>query len=176
MAKEADRVLLGHIGAAHGIRGEVVVVTYTAEPEAIAGYGPLEDEAGSAKFALTVVRTSGKGLICRVAGISDRNAAEALRGTGLYLPRSRLPPPQAEEFYLADLIGLVAVDSEGRTIGSVVAVQNFGAGDLVEIRLAGTRRSEFLPFTKVCVPLVDLDGGRIVVAPPDGWLDADASD
>ena len=159
-------ILLGHISSAQGIRGEVVIKTYTAEPEDIAAYGPLLDEAGNRTFDLTVVRVAKKGVIARVAGITNCNAAEALRGTKLFVPRDRLPEPEADEVYHADLIGLEAVDADGNVVGEVVAIQNFGAGDLLEIRLAGKRRTEFIPFDDHFVSEVDVTVGRVTVVMP----------
>src|SRR5688572_13949524 len=106
---EQRRVLLGHIAGAHGIRGAVLVRSYTAEPAAIAGYGALETEDGSARYVLSVEGATAKGLICRIAGVGDRTAAEALKGVALYVARDRLPPPDAGEYYHADLIGLAVV-------------------------------------------------------------------
>ena len=176
MSSPRHRILLGHIGQAQGIRGEVVVHAHTAMPEDIAAYGPLSDAGGTRTIALTVLRTSKKGVVCRIAGVTDRTAAEALRGTELYVDRDRLPAPTDEEFYHADLIGLAAVDGAGQPIGRVVAMQNFGAGDLVEIELAGTRRTELVPFSKQCVPRIDLAQRRLVVVMPEDQADDDDDD
>lgn len=157
------RVLLGRITSAHGIRGEVAVLTFTGEPGAIADYGPLEDAEGRRQIELQVVRVTDKGVVARIKGIADRTGAEALKGLELWIARDRLPQPDSGEFYHADLIGLVAVGEAGQRIGEVVAVQNYGAGDLIEIRLAGSRRTELLPFTDAFVPEVDLALRRIVV-------------
>ena len=160
-------ILLGHFGAAHGIRGEVVVKTLTADPADVVAYGPLHDAGRTRTFALTLLRVTPKGAICRVADVGDRTQAEALRGIDLYVDRDRLPAPAEEEFYHADLIGLAAETADGRAFGRIVAVQNFGAGDLLEIRpAAGGRDTVFLPFTRACVPLVDVAAGRVVVVPP----------
>lgn len=176
MTSPSTRVLLGHISDAQGIKGEVVVHTHTADPEDIGAYGPLSDAEGKRTFSLTVLRVSKRGVVCRIAGVTDRTQAEALRGTELYVDRNQLPAPDDEEFYHADLIGLTVVDASGQAVGTVVAVQNFGADDLIEIRLAGTSQTEFLPFTKACVPVVDLAGGRIVIAPPTAISEDDATD
>lgn len=159
-------ILLGHISTAQGIRGEVVIKSYTDAPEDIAAYGPLLDETASRTFDVTVVRVAKKGVIARIAGITDRTAAEALRGTKLFIPRDRLPEPEEDEVYHADLIGLEAVTADGEVVGEVVAVQNFGAGDLLEIRLAGKRRTEFVPFDEHFVPEIDLEAGRVTVVMP----------
>lgn len=160
------RILLGQIVTAHGIRGEVLVRSYAADPADIASYGPLSDESGKRQFQLCIVRVTDKGVIARVDGIADRTAAEALRGQSLFISRSKLPNAGASEFYHADLIGLDAVRPDGSRFGTVRAVHNFGAGDLLEITLADGASSEFVPFTDACVPRVDLDTGTITVIPP----------
>lgn len=166
-----DRLLLGHISAAHGIRGDVLIKTHTGAPEAIGGYGPLFDESGGRSIVLERVRVTPKGVVAHIAGVGDRNAAEALKGTRLYVPRERLPPAEEGEFYHVDLIGLQAVDRTGAAIGTVVAVENFGAGDLVEIRLTGSGRTVLIPFTDARVPEVDLVARRLVIDVIPGLLD-----
>jgi 16S rRNA processing protein RimM len=159
-------ILLGHISTAQGIRGEVVIKSYTADPEDIAAYGPLLDETGTRAFVITVVRVTKKGVIARIGGVSDRNAAEALRGAKLYIPRDRLPETEEDEVYHADLIGLEAVTTDGEVVGEIIAVQNFGAGDLLEIRLAGQRRTEFVPLDAHFVPQIDMDTGKVTIVMP----------
>jgi 16S rRNA processing protein RimM len=163
---KTNRVLLGRISAAHGIRGEVLIKTFTEAPESIGAYGPLGDEAGTRTFEFASVRVTPKGVVARIKGVTDRNAAEALRGTSLYVDRDQLPAATGAEFYHADLIGLAAVDSEGKTIGEIIAVHDFGAGDLIEIRLAGSGRTELVPFTDDAVPEVDISARRAVVIIP----------
>jgi 16S rRNA processing protein RimM len=163
VAAEGKRILLGRIAAAHGIRGEVLVKAFTERPEDIAAYGPLDD-GGGRTFKLKVVRVTPKGdVVARVAGIGDRTAAAALKGVALYVARDRLPPPDDGQFYHADLIGLAAVDPEGRPVGEVIAVYNHGAGDLLEVRLADTGNTELVAFTDAFVPEVDLKSRRVVV-------------
>lgn len=169
----ARRVLLGHITGAHGIRGAVLVRSYTAEPGAIADYGPLEDEAGQETFTLSVEGATAKGIICRVAGVGDRNGAERLKGVALYVPRDRLPPAEDGEYYYADLVGLAAVTETGAALGEVVAVLNYGAGDILEVRPDGVKRTDLYPMTEAVVVGVDLAGGVVVIAPPD---EVDAGD
>ncbi len=166
--KQADerRILLGQITAAHGIRGDVIVRTYTGDPVDIASYGPLTDKAGGRPLSLSILRVSDKGVVVRVKGVTDRNGAEALRGRELYVARSKLPKANEAEYYHADLIGLRAVLDDGREFGRVIAVQNFGAGDLLEIKLSDGGDVEFIPFTNACVPEVDLGAGQLVVVPP----------
>lgn len=168
------RVCVGVVTGAHGVRGAVRLKSFTAEPEDVAGYGPLEDERGERRFALRIVG-SGKGvLLATIAGIDDRDRAEALRGLRLYLPRSALPPAGEEEYYHADLIGLEAVLPDGAALGTVRAVHDFGAGDTLEIERA-SGPPVMVPFTRAVVPVVDLDAGRLVVDPPPGLLDEAAS-
>lgn len=162
----SKRILIGEITTVHGVRGEIVVRSYAAEPVRLADYNPLEDEAGRTLPALSVVRETPKGLVCRLQGLADRTAAEKLRGTKLYIPRNRLPPAEAGAYYHADLIGLSAVSPEGQPIGTIVAVENFGAGDLIEIRLEGQTATEYVPFADAFVPEVDVAAGRAVVLMP----------
>jgi 16S rRNA processing protein RimM len=162
-----DSVLLGRIVGAHGLRGEVLLHAYTATPEDIGAYGALTDAAGRRSFAILSVRSTPKGVVARIEGVDDRTAAETLKGVELYLPRERLPAPTAEgEFYHADLIGLDALDPDGKTIGKIVAVENYGAGDLLEICLAGSGKSELIPFTEAFVPHVDVAAGHVVMIMP----------
>lgn len=168
-------VLLGHISGAHGIKGEVVIKSYAEVPENVSAYGTLSDEAGERVFVIQSLRSSKKGLIARIEGVVDRDDAEALAGTKLYVARRALPDlADAGEYYVSDLIGLVAVDQDGRVVGHVVAVQNYGAGDLIEIGLDGTRETELLPFEERYVPIVDIPGGRVVIKMPAS--DEEASD
>ena len=161
-----DRILLGRIAGAHGIRGEVLIKTFTAAPENVGAYGPLSDESGTRIFKLKSVRATPKGVVARLQGVDDRNGAEALKGIALYIERDRLPAAAEGEFYHADLIGLAAVDGDGKPIGEIVAVQNYGAGDLLEIRLAGSSKTELVPFTDAAVPEVDIAARRVVVVMP----------
>jgi 16S rRNA processing protein RimM len=173
-ADQPTRILLGRIAGAHGIRGEVLVHTFTEVPENIGAYGALADASGARQFKIKVVRVTPKGVIARVAGFADRNGAEALKGVELYVERARLPAAADGEFYYADLVGLTSVDTDGKTIGSIVAVQNFGAGDLLEIRLSGSSKTELVPFRDAFVPEVDLAARRAVVVLPSSMPDDDA--
>jgi 16S rRNA processing protein RimM len=168
-----QRVLLGHIIGAHGIRGAVLVRSYTADPEAIADYGPLEDEGGSKRYELAVEGVTAKGLICRVRGVGDRTQAEKLKGVALHVARDRLPPPDEGEYYYADLVGLAAVTDAGAALGKVVAVVNYGAGDILEVRAGAESRTALFPMTEAVVLRVDVVGGTIVIAPPE---EVDAGD
>jgi 16S rRNA processing protein RimM len=168
MSKEAKRVLLGRIVTVHGIRGEVVIDSYTAAPEDIGAYGPLQTKDGAREFVVKTARATPKGgVVARLAGIDDRNAAEALRGTELYALRDQFPPAEEGEYYYEDLAGLRAEDEAGNVIGKVLAVQNYGAGDLLEVRLTGQQVTELIPFVDAYVPVVDIAGGRVVVIMPE---------
>jgi 16S rRNA processing protein RimM len=163
-----DRICVAEIGGAHGISGEVKLKAFTADPMAVKDYGMLESEDASARFEIEALRPAKGHLIARLRGIGDRDAAKRLAKLRLYVPRTRLPPPAAEEFYHADLIGLTAVAADGTEVGTVIAVHDFGAGDILELRPAAGGPSLMLPFTDVFVPVVDIAGRRIVVAPPAG--------
>lgn len=168
---ETKRVLLGEVGSAHGIRGDVIVRSYTADPEDIAAYGALETGDGKPLPKLTVVRAIDRGVIVRFAGIGDRNGAERLKGTQLWIARDRLPAAADGEYYHFDLTGLDAFAPDGTAIGHVIGVENFGAGDLLEVRLVGSRQTEYFAFTNAVVPEVDIAGGRLVIVRP-AYLDA----
>jgi 16S rRNA processing protein RimM len=159
-----DLVLLGVFGAPHGVRGEIRLKSYTADPAAIASYGPLTTEDGRI-FELVSVRPQKDVLIARVKGLASRDAAQALTHVKLYAPRDRLGEAEEDEFFHADLVGLRAETADGETLGTVVALHNFGAGDVLEIR-PGRGQSILLPFTKEVVPVVDIPGGLMVVVPP----------
>lgn len=164
-----EPILVGRIGAAHGIKGEVRLKSFTDPAEAIADYGPLALPDGR-RLTIERMRPQGEMLVVKFREIADRNAAETLTNREVSVPRSALPAPEDEEtFYHADLIGLDVVDAAGTGFGQVVAVQDYGAGDLMEIRAAGAK-SFLLPFTRVCVPVVDLAGRRVVIAPPEGFF------
>ena len=164
----APDVLVGQFGAAHGIKGEVRLKSFTARPQDVGNYGPLTGDNG-AKYEIETARmaagTSPDMLVVRVKGVRDRNAAETLNGIRLSMPQERLPPAEEGEYYHADLIGLSAVTAGGDSLGTIVGVPNYGAGDLLEI--APKRGATILvPFTDAAVPEVDVAGGRVVVVPP----------
>ena len=162
-----ERVCLGAVTGAHGIRGQVKVKPFTESPDDVAAYGPVEDERGSRRFTLSVTGRHKDTVIVSVEGVADRDAAEALRGTRFYVARSALPEPEDGAFYHADLIGLEVVTVAGETLGRVTAMHDFGAGDLIEY-LGADGKSRMLPFSEAAVPEVDLAGGRLVVDPPEG--------
>jgi 16S rRNA processing protein RimM len=164
-----DRVCVGRIGGASGIRGWVRIASYTADPVDIASYGPLTDESGARRLTLTVKRMAKGSVIAAIDGVADRDAAEKLAGLQLYADRASLPPPDEDEFYRADLIGLEAVTPDGAPLGRIVAVEDYGAGDVIELRLA-EGGSVLAPFTRAVVPVVDIAAGRVVIDPPPGLL------
>jgi 16S rRNA processing protein RimM len=154
---------VAQIGAPHGVRGEVRLRSFTEDPMALMRYGALEAEDGSRAFELEAVRPAKSALVARFSGVTNRDAAAELRNVKLYVPRARLPEPEDETYYHRDLIGLAAVDPDGAAVGTVCAVQNFGAGDLIEIAPNAGGPSVLLPFTKAYVPAVDIPAGRIMV-------------
>ena len=162
----AERVRVARIGAAHGIRGEVKLWPFTEDPLAVASYGELETEDGARRFIIEALRPAKDFLVARIAGVADRDAAETLTNLELFVPRERLPAiDEANTYYHADLIGLAAVTADGATLGTVTAIHNFGAGDIIEITPeAGTPL--MLTFTEAAVPKVDLQARQIVVVPP----------
>ncbi|MGZ5803892.1 MAG: ribosome maturation factor RimM [Xanthobacteraceae bacterium] len=165
--RQDKRVCVARIGAAHGVRGDVKLWSFTADPLAIAEYGPLETEDGRRSFEIERLRPQGEFLVAHLKGVPDRNAAELLRNTDLYVSREKFPEiDESDEFYVADLIGLTACDNSGAPLGEVVGVHNFGAGDLIELRLSGERETLLLPFSDAVVPAVDIAGGKVTVELP----------
>lgn len=167
MGGEENLVLLGEIGAAQGLKGEVRVRSYTEEPADIAAYGPLRNEAGTKTIEIERVRVTPKAVIARIKGVTTREAAEALNRTKLYVSRDALPAAAEDEWYVADLIGLSAVSPEGALLGTVAAVHNFGAGDIVEIERADGGPSLLVAFSDDTVPDIDIAAGRLVLVPPE---------
>jgi 16S rRNA processing protein RimM len=158
--------VLGVVGAPHGVKGEVRVKSSTADPLAIGGYGALTLPDGR-RLKVKSVRPGGEVVILKLEGINDRNAAEALKFMTLAVPRDRLPPPDDDDdFYHADLIGLACETAEGAPVGRIVAVHDFGAGDILDIKPASGPNIT-LGFTKANVPVVDVAGGRVVVVMPE---------
>jgi 16S rRNA processing protein RimM len=160
-----ERVCVGRIGAPQGIRGEVRLQSFTADPVAIAHYGPLRSKDGKRSLEIEALRPAPHGLVARFKGIFDRTAAEQLRNLELYVSRDRLPPPAADEFYHADLIGLKAITKNGGDFGTVVAIHNFGAGDVLELCPGGRSSTVMLPFTASTVPVIDIGAGRMIIDP-----------
>lgn len=167
-----DLICVGAIAGAFGVRGEVRLKSFCADPSAIADYAPLSAEDGARSFSVTLTRPIKNGFAARLGGIATKEEADALRGVQLFAPRTRLPSLPDDEFYHADLIGLEVFDTGGAALGTVLAVQNHGAGDLLDIRPATGGETVLLPFTHANVPTVDLGAGRIVADPPDGLFPA----
>jgi 16S rRNA processing protein RimM len=162
----AAHICIARIGAAHGVRGAVKLWTFTADPLAVISYGPLASKDGTRKFEVTHARETKGHLVATLKGIATREDAERLSGIELYIARDRLPATDANEYYHADLIGLAAVNAAQEPLGRVVAIHNFGAGDIIEI--APTQGATMLlPFTNAVVPSVDLAGGRVVIELPE---------
>ena len=166
MPERARLILIGRIVAAHGIKGEVAIASRTARPEDVAAYGPVSDAAGTREFVIQSARAASKGVIARIEGVTDRNAAEALKGTDLYVPRDRLPPPAEGEHYASDLIGLETFDPAGKRLGRIVDVPNYGAGDLLDIDPGDGGQSFLVVVSEDTVRDIDVAGGRIIVEVP----------
>lgn len=160
---------LGVIGAAHGVRGAMKVKTFTQMPQDLAAYGPLTDEKGERAFIVTSCQAAKGGARITIKGVNDRNAAEALRNTRVYVARHRLPElDAADDFYHSDLIGLDVQDAGDAVLGKIIACHNFGAGDLIEVRFLKAQGggNAFFPFTKEVVPHVDIAKGYVTLVPP----------
>jgi 16S rRNA processing protein RimM len=162
-----ERICVARIGAAHGIKGEVKLWSFTADPAAVKDYGPLESQDGTLRFEIEALRPAKDHLVARLSGVRDRDAAARLTNVDLYVPRDRLPAPAQDEFYHADLIGLRAEGRDGAELATIVGIHDFGAGDLLELRPLGTSRTVLMPFNDATVPVVDIAGGRIVIDPPE---------
>ena len=160
-----ERVCVGVVIGVHGLRGTVRLKSFTADPAAIGAYGPVETEADGRRFRIRVTGLTKGAVLADLEGIGDRDAAEALKGTKLYVPRSALPATDEDEYYHADLVGLRVELADGGAYGTVRALHDFGAGDMLEVARPGGEVT-FLPFSRQVVPVVDMAGGRLVVDPP----------
>ncbi|MDG1067681.1 MAG: ribosome maturation factor RimM [Sulfitobacter sp.] len=165
-----SHICVGVISGSYGVHGELRIKSFCAVPEDIEKYSPLTDEAGEREYMLAILRPITNGFSARLPEISNKEDADTLRGTKLFARREQMPSLPDDEFYHADLIGLEVYDTGGVLLGRVKTVQNHGADDLLELQLAGTSTTTFLPFTKASIPTVDLATGRIVADPPDGIL------
>ncbi len=160
-------VEIAAIAGAHGIKGDVLIKPFGTDPGQILEYGPLRDKTGNKTFTVRSLRQGRKNfLIARIDEITDRNQAEAAKGTLLCIDRDQLPPPEEDEFYYSDLIGLEARLENGELFGKVINVDDFGAGDLIEIMPQNSQTSMYLSFTKDSVPLVAVSEGHITIVPP----------
>jgi 16S rRNA processing protein RimM len=162
----ATPICVARIGAAHGVRGAVKLWTFTEDPLAVKRYGPLQTKDGARQFEVTHVREAKGHLVATLKGIATREEAERLNGVELYVAREKLPATDEDEYYHADLIGLAAVNAAGELLGRVIAIHNFGAGDIIEVAPANGA-TMLLPFSNAVVPTVDLEGGRVVIELPD---------
>jgi 16S rRNA processing protein RimM len=161
----SSQICVARIGAAHGVRGAVKLWTFTEDPLAVKQYGPLMTKDGARQFEVTDAREARGHLVATLKGIATREDAERLKGVELYVAREKLPATGQDEYYHADLIGLAAVNAANEPLGKVIAIHNFGAGDIIEIAPPGGA-SMLLPFTNAVVPSVDLAGGRVVIELP----------
>jgi 16S rRNA processing protein RimM len=159
------RICVAKIGAAHGVRGEVKLWPFTEDPMAVIDYGPLSSKDGARQFEVVRARIAKDHLVAALKGVTTREDAERINGVELYIARSSLPPTEAGEYYHADLIGLRAIDETGATIGKVLAIHNFGAGDIIEIA-PPQGPTLLLPFSDAVVPTVDLAEGHVVIVMP----------
>ena len=163
----SKRLLMGRIGAAHGIKGEVRIQSFTEEPLALKDYGPFSTNRPGLEIEIEAARATTNVLVARLKGVADRTAAEKLNGVELYVARDRLPPPDdADDFYHTDLIGLDARLNDGTVLGKVIAIPNFGASDLIEVRDERSGDTFLYPFTKAVVPEIRVRDGYLVIAPP----------
>ena len=162
----AAPICVARIGAAHGVRGAVKLWTFTENPLAVKQYGPLTTKDGARQFEVATAREAKSHLVATLKGIATREEAERLNGVELYIARDKLPATEEDEYYHADLIGLTAVDATHEPLGRVVAIHNFGAGDIIEIA-PPQGATMLLPFTNAVVPSVDLAGGRVVIELPE---------
>ena len=167
---QPERIIVGSIGGAYGVRGEVRVKSFTAVPEDIENYSPLTSVDGAQTYTLALLNPIKNGFIARIAEVATKEQADALKGTELYARRDQLPHLPDDEFYHTDLIGLAVFDTGGTQLGTVKAVQNHGADDLLEVITPGASATLLLPFTRAIVPTVDLATGKIVADPPEGLI------
>lgn len=164
---ETNLILVGHVAGGFGVKGEVRITAYTADPLALTAYGPLLRGDGSHGLSLTQTRATKDGVVGRAKEIATKEEADALRNLKLYVPRDRFPEPDEDEFYLADLIGIEARDAAGGVLGVVKAVQNFGADDMLEIAPVAGGPTWYLPFTKAATPELHLSERWLLAVRPE---------
>ena len=174
MTTDGDLICIGAIAGSFGVHGEVRLKSFAASPEDIAGYGPLVTEDAQS-YAVTLTGQTRNGFTARLTGVTTKEEADALRGVQLFVSRAVLPGLPDDEHYHADLVGLAVVDTGGAPLGTVRAVLNHGAADLLELSVPGTAETVLLPFTRAAVPTVDLAAGRIVADPPEGLFSTNDS-
>ena len=171
MADDANRVCIARIGAPHGVRGAVRLHAFTADPADVTAYGPLETEDGARRLKVKSLRPAKNALVAVIEGLNDREDADRLKNVRLFVDRSKLPAPDEDEWYHADLVGLDVRNGAGDTVGTVASMQNFGGGDLMEIRYEGMRQTVYVPFTREAVPAIEVAKGFVIVDPPAGLID-----
>ena len=164
-APDNDRVCLGIVTGPQGLKGAVWIRSYTAWSENIASYGLLSDLTGEREFSIRILRSTKKGLVAELSGVDDRTAAEEIKGMELYVSRDALPETDEEEFYYSDLIGLKVEDENGKVMGQVKMMDNYGAGEVMEVTLT-SGEALLLPFTREAVPIVDVPAGKIQIVRP----------
>jgi 16S rRNA processing protein RimM len=167
----STHVLVGVIVGAHGIKGEVKLKSFTSDPASIGRYGPLQNKTGQI-FEITKLKPAKDGFIASLKGVADRNQSELLRGLELYVAREKLPKLKASETYAHDLLGAEVLLEDDTPLGKLIAMPNYGAGDLLEVELAGSTETVLIPFTNAFVPQTDFTSGKITVVLPEGYLDA----
>jgi len=172
MGTPRDQVLVGVIVGAHGIKGEVKLKSFTSDPLSIGHYGPLQSSSGQ-NFEIKKLKAAKDDFIASLKDVADRNAAKALKGTELFVARQKLPKLKNHEAYAHDLMGLDVVLENGTTLGKLVGMPNYGAGDLLEVAVDGSAETILIPFTSAFVPQEDFSTGRILVVLPEGYLDAE---
>lgn len=163
-----DKICVGVIGGAYGVRGELRIKSFCAVGEDIEAYSPLSSEDGKSAFHLAIIRPIKNGFAARIAEVGTKEEADALRGVQLFAERTQLPSLPDDEYYHADLVGLQVRDTGGATLGAIKTVLDHGAGDILEIQLEGSSETVLLPFTLALVPTVDLASGTIIADPPEG--------
>lgn len=160
-------ILVARVAGAFGVKGEVRITTFTEDPLAVAQYRDLKSQDGGPALTVLSARVAKGGVVARAKDVDTKEAADAIRGLALYVARADLPQPDEDEFYLTDLVGLAVVTPTGEPLGRVKTVQNFGAGDIIEVDPQAGGQTWYLPFTRDAVPSVDIAGGRIVATPPE---------
>lgn len=163
-----EKVCVGAISGAYGVRGELRIKSFCAVPEDIEAYTPLTTESGAQSFHLALIRPIKNGFVARIAEVATKEQADALKGTQLFADRDQLPVLPDDEYYHADLVGLEVLDTGGTALGRVKSVMDHGAGDILEVQRPGSSETVLLPFTLAAVPTVDLTAGRIIADPPEG--------
>jgi 16S rRNA processing protein RimM len=160
-------IIVAKITSPHGVRGAVKVKSFTEFPDSVAEYSPLYSKNGQEKFDIEILSANEDMLVVKINGVNDRNGAEALRGRDLYADKDLFPELEEDEFYYEDLIGLPVLLQDGQQFGVVLTVDNYGGGDVVEIKLQGVEKTEFFAFTKEIFPQINIEAGNVLICPPE---------